>query len=183
MRWSSSVLMVVVALFVGASFGYLMPRSAIGNEGRSPLPMAFEKGMEAFLGASRTYIPREPQFVSEGSCRLSGLAKFFPPGGNDPRAVRLGYAVDLEALSPNVSLTKPTDAPANVSSPYDVQFSFALLDADGFPLHYVRTGTQSLNPSESSMFQGIVAEPIPCEIADLTKRIECRLCFAGIETP
>lgn len=175
MRWSSSVLMVVVSLVVGASLGYLAPRSAAGKEGQSPLPMVFEKGMEVFTGASRTYVPREPGFVSEGNCRLSGLAKFFPPTGDDSHVVRLGYVVDLEALSP--------DASADSSSRYDVQFSLALLDADGFPLHCVRTGTQRLNPSESCMFQGIVAEPIPCEIADLTEKVDCRLCFAGIETP
>jgi len=167
--------MVVVSLAVGASFGYLAPRSAAGNEGRSPLPMAFERGMEVFTGASRTYIPREPGFISEGNCRLSGLAKFFPPADDDSHSVRLGYAVDLEALS--------SDVPADFSSCYDVQFSFALLDADGFPLHYVRTGMQRLNPIESCIFQGVLAEPIPCEIADLTEKIDCRLCFAGIEIP
>jgi len=183
MRWSSSVLMAVVALFVGASFGYLAPHSAAGKEGRTPLPMVFEKGMEVFNGESHTYIPREPGFVSDGNCRLSGLAKFFPPAGDDSRVVRLGYAVDLEALPTGVPLMSPADAPIDFSSLYDVQFSFALLDADGFPLHYVRTDAQRLNPSESCMFQGIVAEAIPCDIADRTEKIDCRLCFAGIEIP
>jgi len=183
MRWSSSVLMAVVALVVGASFGYLVPHSAVGKEGRSPLPMTFEKGMEVFNGESHTYIPREPGFVSDGNCRLSGLAKFFPPTDNDSRFVRLGYALDLEALPEDVSLISPGDEIPDVSSLYDVQFSFALLDVDGFPLHYVRTGIQRLNPSESCIFQGIVAEAVPCDIADRTEKVDCRLCFAGIEIP
>ena len=183
MRWSSSVLMAVVALVAGASFGYLMPHSAVGKEGRSPLPMTFEKAMEVFNGESHTYIPREPGFVSDGSCRLSGLAKFSSPVGNDSRAVRLGYALDLEALPADMTPISPDDETTDVFSPYDVQFSFALLDADGFPLHYVRTSTQRLNPSESCMFQGIVAEPIPCDVAARTEKVDCRLCFAGIEIP
>ena len=71
----------------------------------------------------------------------------------------------------------------HLSSSYNVQFSFALLDADGFPVHYVRTATQRLNPSESCIFQGIVQQPIPCDIAHRTEKIECRLCFEGIEIP
>jgi hypothetical protein len=166
--------MVMAALAVGAGFGYLMPRSATGKEGRSLLPMVFEKGMEVFTGTSHTYVPREPSFVSEGNCRLSGLAKFFPPTGDDSQVVRLGYALDLEAPS----------SPDSVASwPYNAQFSFALLDADGFPVRYVRTGTQRLNPGESSIFQGILEEPIPCDIAARTKKVECRLCFEGIEIP
>ncbi len=177
MRWSNSVLMVVVALVVGASFGYLVPRSATGEETRSWLPMIFEKGMEVFMGTSHTYVAREPGFVSEGNCRLSGLARFLPSASDDDQVVRLGYAIDLAAPA------TPPEAPLHLFSSYNVQFSFALLDADGFPVHYVRTATQRLNPSESCIFQGIVEQPIPCDIARRTEKIECRLCFEGIEIP
>ncbi len=177
MRWSNSVLMVVPALVVGASLGYLVPRSATGKEDRSWLPMTFEKGMEVFTQTSHTYVPREPGFVGDGKCRLAGLAKFLPPAGDDPQVVRLAYAVDLAAAA------SPAEASLYRSSPYDMQFSFALLDADGFPLHYVRAATQRLDPSESCTFQGIVGQPIPRDIASRTEKIQCRLCFEGIEIP
>ncbi len=177
MRWSNSVLMVVLALVVGASFGYLVPRSATGKEDRSWLPMVFEKGMEVFTQTSHTYVPREPGFVGGGKCRLAGLAKFLPPAGDDSQAMRLAYAVDLAAPA------NSAEDPLGLSSPYDVEFNFALLDADGFPLHYVRTAAQRLNPSESCTFQGIVGQPIPRDVASRTERIQCRLCFEGIEIP
>ncbi len=177
MRWSKSVLVVVVALVVGASFGYLVPRSATGEEDRSWLPMVFEKGMEVFLGTSHTYVGHEPAFLSEGQCRLSGLARFLPSATDDDQVVRFGYAIDLAAPA-----TAP-ETPVHLSSSYNVQFSFALLDAAGFPVHYIRTATQRLSPSESCILQGIVEQPIPCDIAGRTRQVECRLCFEGIEIP
>lgn len=178
MRWSKSVLLAVVALFVGAGLGYMAPHSATGKENPSLLPVSFEQAMEVFTGESYTYVPRGPGFVSDGNCRLSGLAKFFPPADEDSGSVRLGYAVDLEA---NAAGTR--EMPIGFSWPYNVQFCLALLDADGFRLRTVRTDVQSLNPSESRIFQGIVTEPIPCYVADRTVSVDCRLCFEGIEIP
>jgi len=181
MRWSNPVLiMILVALLAGAGFGYLMPRSAAGKEDGRWMPLGFDKGMEVFTGTSRTYIPREPGFVTEGNCRLTGQAKFFRLASDDPGLMRLGYGVDLTApptAMPDGDATQP------VNSPYNVQFSFALIDADGFPLYHIRTGTQRLNPGESRSFQDIVEQPVPRDIAARTERIDCRLCFEGIEIP
>lgn len=180
MRWSNSVLMVVAALFVGASFGYLVPRSAAGKEDSKWMPLGFEKGMEVFTGASRTYVPHEPGFVSEGHCKLSGQAKFYRLETDEPGLMRLGYGVDFTApptRESNATAAQPID------SPYNVQLSFSLFDADGFRLHTVRTGMQRLNPAESCSFQDIVRQPIPGDIAERTKQVECRLCFEGIEIP
>lgn len=178
MRWSNSVLMIVLALVVGASFGYLMPRSAAGKEDDRWMSLNFEKGMEVFTGASHAHIPREPGFVSEGHCRLSGQAKFYRLASDEPGQMRLAYGVDLTALP----ATMPDDA-QSLDSSYNVQFSFSLIDADGLRLHTVRTGTQRLNPAESCSFQDIVRGPIPGNVAAHTEKIDCRLCFEGIEIP
>jgi hypothetical protein len=180
MRWSNSVLMVVVALFVGASFGYLVPRSAAGDEDSKWMPIGFEKGMEVFMGTSHTYVPHEPGFVSEGNCRLSGRAKFYRLATDDPGLMRLGYGVDFAAPP---TAARGMNALQPVDSPYNVQLRFSLFDADGFRLYTVRTGTQRLNPAESCSFQDIVRQPIPGDIAERTEKIECRLCFEGIEIP
>jgi hypothetical protein len=180
MRWSNSVLVAVVALFVGVSLGYLAPRSAAGNEDGKWMPLGFEKAMEVFTGTSHTYVPHEPGFVSEGHCKLSGQAKFYRLETDEPGLMRLGYGVDFAAPP---TPTPNGDATQSINSPYNVQLSFSLFDADGFRLHTVRTGTQRLNPAESCSFQDIVRQPIPGDIADRTDKIECRLCFEGIEIP
>jgi hypothetical protein len=160
--------------------GYLMPHSAAGKEEGRWFPLGFEKGMEVFLGTSRAFFPYEPGFVSEGNGKLSGRAKFLRLASDDPGLLRLGYGVDFTA--------PPRDAGDSYAagpmwSPYNVQLSFAMLDADGFRLHTVRTGTQRLSPTESSSYQDIVRQPIPGDIAIRTDKIECRLCFEGIEIP
>jgi len=180
MRWSNSVLMVVLALVAGAGFGYLVPHSAAGQEDGRWMPLDFEKGMEVFTGTSHTYIPREPGFVKESHCRLSGQAKFYRLASDEPGLMRLGYGVDFTA--PPIS-TSGSGAAESISSPYNIQLSFSLFDADGFRLHTVRTGMQRLNPSESCSFQDIVRQPIPGDVAARTDRIDCRLCFEGIEIP
>jgi hypothetical protein len=180
MRWSNSVLTALVALLAGASLGYLMPHSAIGKEEGRWIPLGFEKGMEVFTGTSRAFIPHEPGFVSEGNCRLSGQAKFFRLASDDPGLLRLGYGVDFTA-PPTVAGDGYATGP--MWSPYNVQLSFAMIDADGFRLHTVRTGTQRLSPDESCSFQDIVRQPIPGDVASRTEKIECRLCFEGIEIP
>jgi hypothetical protein len=180
MRWSNSVLTALVAMLAGAGFGYLMPHSAAGKEQGRWFPLGFEKGMEVFLGTSRAFFPYEPGFVSEGKCKLSGRAKFFRLASDDPGLLRLGYGVDFTAPPTD---TGDSDATGPMWSPYNVQFSFALLDTDGFRLHTVRTGTQRLSAAESCSYQDIVRQPIPGVVASRTDKIECRLCFEGIEIP
>jgi len=187
-RWTNSILTIIAALLAGVGFGYLMPHSAAGQEDGRWMPLAFEKGLEVFTGTSRTYVPREPGFVSEGDCRLSGGAKFFSLESDDPEIMRLGYIVDLAAAPAGARDSDAVSAgPGGVSpafcSPYIVQFSFSLFDADGFRLDDIRTSLQRLNPAESSSFRGILEQPIPRDIADRTEKIDCRLCFEGIEIP
>ena len=186
--WSNPMLMIVAGLLAGAGFGYLMPLSAAGSEDGTWMPLDFDKGMEVFTGTSHAFIPREPGFVSEGNCRLSGRTKFLRLESDDPDIVRLGYVVDLAA--PPTTMPDSDAAPSSpgstlqtVCSPYNVQFSFSFFDADGFRLHDVRTPTQRLSPSESCSFRGIAKQPVPRDVADHTEKVDCRLCFEGIEIP
>jgi len=187
-RWTNSILTIIAALLAGVGFGYLMPHSAAGQEDGRWMPLAFEKGLEVFTGTSRTFVPREPGFVSEGNCRLSGGAKFFCLESDDPDVMRLGYIVDLTAVPTRTHDGDTASAGSGggsptVSSPYKVQFHFSLFDADGFRLEDIRTPLQRLNPAESSSFRGILDQPIPRDIADRTEKIDCCLCFEGIEIP
>jgi hypothetical protein len=187
-RWTNSILTIIAALLAGVGFGYLMPHSAAGQEDGRWMPLAFDKGLEVFTGTSRTFIPREPGFVSEGNCRLSGGAKFFCLESDDPGVMRLGYIVDLTAVPPgrhdaDAAWAGLGDGSLPVCSPYNVQFNFSFFDADGFRLDDIRTPLQRLNPAESCSFRGIIEQPIPREVADRTEKIDCCLCFEGIEIP
>jgi hypothetical protein len=181
-------LTIIAALLAGVGFGYLMPHSAAGQEDGIWMPLAFDKGLEVFTGTSRTFIPREPGFVSEGNCRLSGGANFFCLESDDPDVMRLGYIVDLTTVPTgtrdgDAASASPGGGSLPVCSPYNVQFSFSLFDADGFRLEDIRTPLQRLYPAESSSFRGILEQPIPRDIADRTEKIDCCLCFEGIEIP
>jgi hypothetical protein len=152
------------------------------------MPLTFEKSMEIATGAVNTVVPRAPRFVSDGNCSLSGQAKFFGLSEDDHRVVRLGYVVNVasrpaQAGSGGTTSAGPGGSTWPACSSYDVQLSFSLIDADGFQVYCARSQTHLLSLGESYSVRGVVDQPIPRDLADRVKRIDCRLCFHGIEVP
>jgi hypothetical protein len=178
-RWSSSVFAIVLALLAGTSLGYFVQRSVAGwTEGRW-MPLTFDMGMEVSTETSNTVIPHAPNFVRQGGCSLSGQAKFFPLVSGDSDMVQLGYVVNI------VHPAEPGAGGADAQAPstYRVRFGFTLMDADGFQLRYVRGGYHLLSPDEPYSFRGFVDQPLPRDLADRAKSVDCRICFEGIEVP
>jgi hypothetical protein len=179
-HWPNSVMMVLIALLVGASSGYLIPRSVAGKPDSTWLPLTFDESMEVGTETVKTFVPRAPRFVSEGKCRLSGQAKFFSLAEDDHRMVRLGYLMNV---APGAAPAGGHAAAFPGNSTYEVQLSFSLLDADGFQVGWARSNPHALNVGESYSVRGIVDQPLPRELAERVKRVDCHLCFNGIEVP
>jgi hypothetical protein len=174
--------MVLVALLVGAGSGYLIPHSVAGKPDSTWMPLTFAQSMEVGTETVKAFVPRAPRFVSEGRCRLSGQAKFFSLSEDDDHTVRLGYLVNV-ASGAAATGSGNADTACLSNSTYNVQLSFSLLDADGFQVGRAQSNTHILNVGESYSVRGVVDQPLPRELAERVKRVDCRLCFHSIEVP
>jgi hypothetical protein len=178
-RRPNSVFAVLIALLAGAGLGYLVPRCVAGWTEGKWMPLTFDSGMEVSTDTSNAVIPHAPGFVRRRGCSMSGQARFFPLANGKSNAVQLGYVVNITCPAETI-----VGCPAvQTQSTYRVQFGFTLMDADGFQLRYVRGGYHLLSPDESYSFRGFVNQPFPQDLANRVRRVDCRLCFEGIEVP